>query len=121
MVYRYGPEWSGSAAIWKELDVRGGQVFATNMWDLCRPTKRITRIGTSDPIVQLPDGVEIGTKIPFGRTWRGYTYFMHGDGNSAWRKRVSVNNAKIEVKLFMSKGRVTSIMLDLGWNLRCGG
>jgi len=123
MNYRYGAGWaesSGDGVVGGEIKVSDGHVYATNTGDLCRATKRITRISTSDPIVRLPDGVQMGTKIPFGRTRRGYTYFTHGDFNSAWRKRVVVNRVRVEVMLFMTRGRVTSVGLNLGWNLRCG-
>lgn len=125
MYYRYGADSAqqsgGEGVVYWEIGVPGGRVGATNPGDMCRASKRITRIGTGDPIVTLPDGVQIGTKIPFGKTWRGYTYFTHGDFNSAWRKRIVVNKTKIEVVLDMTRGRVTGVGLQLGWNLRCGG
>ena len=101
MYHRYGPGWATpyDGAVAAGIAVPGGRVYATNMGDLCRATRRITTISTSDPIVRLPDGVQIATKIPFGPKWRGYTYFTRGDFNGAWRKRISVKGAKVEVRL----------------------
>jgi hypothetical protein len=116
---RYGPGWATpyDGAVSAGIAVPDGRVYVTNVGDLCRATKRITTISTSDPIVRLPDGVQIGTKLPSRPKWRGYT---STDGNSAWRKRISVKGAKVEVRLETLKGRVTGVRLTLGWNLRCG-
>jgi hypothetical protein len=121
MYDRYGPGWATpyDGAVSAGIAVPGGRVYVTNVGDLCRATKRITTISTSDPIVRLPDGVRIGTKIPFGPKWRGYTHFTRG-AFKAWRKRISVKGAKVEVRLETLKGRVTSVRLTRGWNLRCG-
>jgi hypothetical protein len=123
MYNRYGPGWATpyDGAVSAGIAVPGGRVYVTNMGDLCRATKRITTISTSDPIVRLPDGVQIGTKIPSRPKWRGYTHSTHGDSSSAWRKRISVKGAKVEVRLEALKSRVTGVRLTLGWNLRCGG
>jgi hypothetical protein len=122
MYDRYGPDWATpyDGAVSAGIAVPGGRVYVTNVGDLCRATGRITTVSTSDPIVRLPDGVQIGTKIPFGPKWRGYTHFTHGDFK-AWRKRISVKGAKVEVRLETLKRRVTGVRLTLGWNLRCGG
>jgi hypothetical protein len=118
---RFGPGWATpyDGAVSAGIAVPGGRVYVTNVGDLCRATKRITTISTSDPIVRLPDGVRIGTKLPSRPKWRGYTS-IHGDFNT-WRKRISVKGAKVEVRLETLKGRVTGVRLTLGWNLRCGG
>lgn len=115
---RHGPGWATpyDGAVSAGIAVRGGQVYVTNVGDLCRATKRITTISTNEPIVRLPDGVRIGTEIPARPKWRGYTYLK-----SAWRKRITVKGAKVEVRLETLKGRVTGVRLTLGWNLRCGG
>src|ERR687891_136351 len=117
MVERYGPDWATpyDGAVSAGIAVPGGRVYVTNVGDLCRATKRITTISTSDPIVRLPDGVRIGTKIPSRAKWRGYTQVK-----SAWRKPLSVKGAKVEVKLETVEGRVAGVRLTLGWNLRCG-
>lgn len=122
MYDRYGPGWATpyDGAVSAGIAVPGGRVYATNMGDLCRATKRITTISTSDPIVRLPDGVQIGTKIPSRPSWRGYTFSTHGDFTTR-RKRISVKGAKVEVRLETLEGRVTGVRLTLGWNLRCGG
>jgi hypothetical protein len=114
---RYGPGWATSydGAVSAGIKVPGGRVYVTNVGDFCRATKRITTISTSDPIVRLPDGVRIGTKIPSKAKWRGYTHVK-----SAWRKRLSVKGEKVEVRLEAFKGRVTGVRLTLGWDLRCG-
>jgi len=122
MYDRYGRDWVTpyDGAFAAGIDVAGGSVYVTNMGDLCRATGRITSISTSDPIVRLPDGVQIGTKIPFGPKWRGYTQFTHGSFK-AWRKRLSVKGAKVEVRLETLKRRVSGVRLTLGWNIQCGG
>ena len=46
-----------------------------------RAANRVLTVGTCDPIVRLPDGVTIGTSIPFGQRWNGYrriTQYLEG-------------------------------------------
>jgi hypothetical protein len=114
---RYGPGWATpyDGAVSAGIAVPGGRVYVTNMGELCRATRRITTISTSDPIVRLPDGVEIGSKVPAVRTWRGYAY-----SRSAWRKRIVVKGSRREISLKVRKGRVVRVALILGWNIRCG-
>jgi hypothetical protein len=123
MYDRYGPDWATpyDGAVSAGIAVPGGRVYVTNIGDLCRATKRITTISTSDPIFRLPDGVQTGAKLALGPKWRGYTRITHADSGSAWRKRISVKGAKIEVRLETLKSRVTGVRLTLGWNIRCGG
>jgi hypothetical protein len=67
----------------------------------------------------LPDGVRIGTSIPFGRTWRGYTRFSHGDFNYGWRKQVRTKGARVTVDVLTTRGKATEILLFSGWGRPC--
>ena len=121
MYDRYGPDWATpyDGAVAAGIAVRGGRVYVSNMGDLCRATRRITTISTSDPIVRLPDGVQIGSTIPPGPRSKGYIRLTHA-GSTHWRKRISAKGREVEVRLETLKGRVTGVRLTLGWQIRCG-
>jgi len=78
-----------------------------------RPANRILDLGTCSPIFRLPDGVGVGTAIPFGRSWNGYqrmTGYLEG-GLFGWERVVRPKGIATKVLLTMSRGRVMCIDL----------
>ena len=78
---------------------------------------RVSSLWSSDPVFELPDGVVIGTLVPYrrvGGTWNGYRrchYLVDsGSGNFApngWAKRVRRGRSEVIVRLVTNKQRVT--------------
>jgi hypothetical protein len=124
--YRFG--WAGRDIPSRTLRVRGGRVRAcfwrcfnavtedgfTYYGGNRRPANRLLTVGTCSPIIRLPDGVTIGTAIPFGRRWRGYrrmTRYIEG-GSFGWERIVWYRGTRTKVLLTMSRGRVQCIDLE---------
>jgi hypothetical protein len=79
-----------------------------------RAANRVLTVGTCDPIVRLPDGVTIGTSIPFGQYWNGYrriTQYLEG-GGFGWEKVVSIRGTRTKVILSTNRGRVICVDLE---------
>jgi hypothetical protein len=79
-----------------------------------RPADRVPTVGTCDPIFRLPDGVTLGTAIPFGKRWHGYkgiTYYLEG-GGFGWEKVVRPKGIPTKVLLSMNRGRVQCVDLE---------
>jgi hypothetical protein len=55
-----------------------------------KPAKRLLTVSSCDPIVRLPDGTTIGTRVPFGTTWRGYQRVRLEGFAFGWEKRIRV-------------------------------
>lgn len=79
-----------------------------------RPANNLLTVGTCNPIVKLPDGVGIGTKIPFGKSWQGYRSIRMEGFAFGWEKRLRVGGKKVVVTLNMDRGRVRCIYLERG-------
>ncbi len=80
--------------------------------DNATPVNYVTKVLTCDPILRLPDGVRMGTRIPFGKTWRGYKFGYGGEPyGPMWQKRVRVRGKTVRVRLYMLKGRVDCVEL----------
>jgi hypothetical protein len=79
-----------------------------------RAANRLLTVGTCDPIVRLPDGVTIGTSIPFGQRWNGYrriTQYLEG-GVFGWEKVVSIRGTRTKVTLTTNRGGVNCVYLE---------
>jgi hypothetical protein len=124
--YRYGREASDIPS--RPLKVSGGHVWAcfwrcfgavtedgfTHYGGNMRPANRLLSVGTCDPIVRLPDGVTIGTEIPFGSRWRGYrriTRYLEG-GAFGWERVAWKGGTPTNVLLTAYKGRVECVTLE---------
>jgi len=72
----------------------------------------------SQPLVifRLPDSVASGTKVPAGKTWRGYRFVAPGSEfnplAAVWEKRVLVAAKKFRIRLHVEKGRVKCLGLS---------
>jgi hypothetical protein len=119
--YRYGPNWNGGR-LSRSLKVPGGSVGVAFYRELVldyvaldnvKPTNHVTGVGTCDPVFRLPDGVELGTRIPFGRYWKGYkrvNLFEPGP-RPGWRRFVTVGGKKVRVTLDIDQGRVRCVSI----------
>jgi hypothetical protein len=124
--YRFG--WAASDIPSRTPRVRGGRVWAcfwrcfgavtedgfTYYGGPRRPANRVLTVGTCSAIVRLPDGVTIGTAIPFGRRWRGYrrmTRFIEG-GLYGWERIAWYRGTRTKVLLTMNQGRVQCVYLE---------
>ena len=79
-----------------------------------RPSNRVLTVGTCSPIFRLPDGVALGTAIPFGRRWHGYrriTRYLEGGvfggERVAWK-----DGTPTKVTLTTSQSRVQCVYLE---------
>jgi len=60
----------------------------------------------------LPDGVALGTPVPFASSWRGYVRYQPPDAQYdlfSWKKQVRLGGRAIVVYLTVEKGRVIGI------------
>jgi hypothetical protein len=60
----------------------------------------------------LPDGVALGTRVPFGKSWRGYIRYIPPDAQYDffyWKKHVRIDGRLIGVYLMIEKGKVIGI------------
>jgi hypothetical protein len=121
--YRFNRYGGPETSLWWRVRVGGGRVFMTFFkevdavaLDNITRTNFVTKVETCDPIVRLPDGVTIGTKIPFGNWWRGYKFGYGGDPyGPIWQKRIHVGSRTIRVRLIIEKGRVVCVSLSRLW------
>jgi hypothetical protein len=61
----------------------------------------------------LPDGVTLGTAVPYAKHWRGYVRYTPKDSQYdlySWKKQVRVGGRLIGVYLTVEKGRVIGIV-----------
>ena len=79
-----------------------------------RPSNRVLQVSTWFPIFALPDGVRLGTVIPFGNWWRGYKRTTLSEPlRVAWHKTVGHGRTRIGVWLAVDHGRVSEVVLEL--------
>jgi hypothetical protein len=126
MDYRYGREAPDIPS--RTERVKGGRVWAcfwrcfnavtedgfTYYGGTERPAGRLLTVSTCDPIVRLPDGVTVGTNIPFGQSWRGYrriTDYLEG-GAFGWERMAQQRGVRTKIMLNVYKGRVTCVTLE---------
>src|SRR5262245_17306003 len=87
LAYRFGG-YAKSNELSRGFSVGGGTVFAC-FWRCFNAVEeansaranRVLEIRTCSPNFQLPDGVSVGTAIPFGQRWHGYRrmpYYLEG-------------------------------------------
>lgn len=110
----------------RDLRVRGGRLHVcfwrcrnavtedgfTYYGGTIRPANRVLNVSTCDRIVRLPDGVTIGTPIPFSSRWKGYRRITGEGGAFEWEKHVRFGSQTVTVSLLMNKGRVFCIGLE---------
>lgn len=61
----------------------------------------------------LPDGVSLGTPVPYGKHWHGYVRYTPQDQQYdfySWKKYVRVGGRVIVVYLTIEKGKVIGIL-----------
>jgi len=82
----------------------------------------VSQIQTCDRLFRLPDGVVQGTRIPVGKTWRGYKLVANGSEfhptAPVWEKRLQVGAKKIRVRLHVEKSRVKCLGLSRVFGVR---
>jgi hypothetical protein len=60
----------------------------------------------------LPDGVALGTPVPYAKRWRSYIRYTPRDAQYdlySWKKQVRVGGRLIGIYLTVEKGKVISI------------
>ena len=112
----------------RTLRVKGGRVGAcfwrcfnavtedgfTYYGGVTRPADRVLTVSTCGPVFRLPDGVTLGTAIPFGQRWHGYrrmTRYLEG-GGFGWERVVRQSGVSTKVMLTMNRGRVQCLYLE---------
>lgn len=79
-----------------------------------RPPDHVLTVGTCSPIFRLPDGVTLGTAIPFGRRWHGYrriARYLEG-GAFQWERVALKDGTPTKVTLMTGQGRVQCVSLE---------
>jgi hypothetical protein len=127
IVYRYGGIVDDTPS--RVIQVPGGKVRAC-FWRCqgwvtedgfsyyggsLKPDNRVLGLETQDPTFRLPDGVRLGTYIPFGKRWNGYHAITLGEPGPrpGWEKTVRVGTTRIRVVLDVTQGRVEMIDLEI--------
>lgn len=123
--YRYGRAAADIPS--RSLSVQGGRVWAcfwrctnavtedgfTYYGGSARPAERLLTVGTCSPIVRLPDGVTVGTEIPFGRRWHGYRRINYLEGGLfGWERVAWHRGTRTKVTLTVNRGRVQCVTLE---------
>ena len=126
--YRYGKDWR--EGLYRTITVPKGRTITVPKGkvtiyfykeyvldyvalDNVKDYGRVTGLASCDPNFELPDGVALGTKIPFGKTWNGYKRVaLYEPGpRPGWRKFVRVGKAGLRVTLDIDRGRVTCVSI----------
>lgn len=126
IVYRFGGIVDNRPSV--TIQVPGGKVWAcywrcqgavtedgfTYWGGTARPANRVMTVSTCNPIVQLPDGVRVGTRIPFGDRWHGYKRIdLYEPGpRPGWERYVLQGAKRTRVVLDPQRGRVLCLYLE---------
>jgi hypothetical protein len=90
-----------------EVEFKGGRVVSIS----CAAPGSLAGRGCPAGFA-LPGGVELGTRVPYRKQWRGFSRYVPATPQSDlfyWRRYVRVGGRRIEVDLVVEKGRVIDI------------